>query len=68
MSALSTRRRRRVGALAFLLGLAFVLWLPLGVLGWVPFVFSLSGESSLRVHGAAAVLCLLVAAWGYWEQ
>jgi hypothetical protein len=59
--------RRVLGSAALSLAVVFVLWLPLGVLGMVPFVFEIPGDSHLRVHTAAAVLCLLVAAWGFWE-
>ena len=55
-----------VGALS--LGLALIGWLPLGIFGVVPFVFELPGELSLRVHAAAAVGCLMVAAWGFWDR
>lgn len=59
---------RLVGGGALSLAAVFTLWLPLGVLGVVPFVLELPGESHLRSHAAAAVLCLLVAAWGFWER
>lgn len=61
-------RRRAIGALSFATALVFIAWLPLGLFDVVPFVISLPGESALRTHGAAAVACLLVAAWGFWEQ
>jgi hypothetical protein len=53
---------------AFVLAIGFVAWLPAGLLQIVPFVLSLPGESGLRVHAAAAVACLLVAAWGFWNE
>jgi hypothetical protein len=59
--------RRLVGASAFALALLFVAWLPLGALEIIPFVLTLPGEPSLRVHAAAAVACLAVAAWGFWN-
>lgn len=60
--------RRTIGRVAFVLAIGFVAWLPAGLLQIVPFVLSLPGESGLRVHAAAAVACLLVAAWGFWNE
>lgn len=60
--------RRTIGRVAFVLAIGFIVWLPAGLLQIVPFVLSLPGESSLRVHAAAAVACLLVAAWAYWND
>ena len=60
--------RRRIGRGAFLLGLLFIGWLPMGILDIVPFVLQLPGEPSIRVHAAAAVACLIVAAWGFWYE
>jgi hypothetical protein len=57
-----------LGSTALSLAAVFVPWLPLGILGMVPFVLEIPGESSLRLHAAAAVLCLLVAAWSFWEN
>jgi hypothetical protein len=53
---------------AFVLAIGFIVWLPAGMLGVVPFVLSLPNESSLRVHASAAVACLLIAAWAYWNE
>lgn len=60
--------RRTLGRIAWLAAVLFILWLPAGILKILPFVLTLPGESSLRVHAAAAVVCLLVAAWAYWED
>lgn len=60
-------RRRAIGAIGFGLALVFVTWLPLGIYDIVPFALALHGESSLRMHGAVAVACLLLAAWGFWD-
>lgn len=60
--------QRRIAVCALTLALLFIAWLPLGIAGVVPFVIELPGESSLRLHAAAAVVCLLVAAWGFWER
>ena len=62
------RLQRSIGACAFALALVFIVWLPLGIFNVVPFVIELPGESSLRLHTAAAIACLLVAAWGFWER
>ena len=42
-------------------------WVPLGILRVVPFVLALPGEPPMRVHASAAVGCLLIAAWAFWE-
>jgi hypothetical protein len=57
-----------IGKFALVLALCFLAWLPLGMLRIIPFVLALPGEPRLRVHAAAAVGCLLIAAWGFWEQ
>jgi len=59
--------QRSIGRCAFALALIFIVWLPLGIFNLVPFVIELPGESSLRLHAGAAVACLMVAAWGFWE-
>lgn len=46
----------------------FIAWLPLGMLGFVPFVLQIPGESLLRTHAGAAVACLMVTAWAWWEE
>ena len=60
--------RQGTGAGALALGLLFGAWLPLGLFHVVPFVFELAGETALRTHATAAVACLMVAAWGFWED
>ena len=67
MAKRSVKLQRMIGTAAFLLALMFIVWLPLGILHVVPLVLELPGESSLRVHAAAAVGCLVVAAWGFWD-
>lgn len=62
------RLRRAMGAAAFTTALILITWLPLGILKVVRFALEFPGESSLRLHTAAAILSLLVAAWGYWEN
>jgi hypothetical protein len=56
-----------VGAGFLALAVIFIAWLLLGTFEVVPLVLTLPGESMLRTHAAAAVLCLMVAAWGFWE-
>jgi hypothetical protein len=68
MTARSARWRRSIARAALVLGGVFVVWLPAGILDVVPFVLELPGESSIRVHAAAAVACLMVAAWGFWNE
>jgi len=68
MPGRSRRVQQVLGSAALSLAAIFVPWLPLGIIGVVPFVLEIPGESSLRLHAAAAVLCLLVAAWGFWES
>ncbi len=68
MAKRSQKVQRVMGGAALLLALLFVMWLPLGILGVVPFVLEFPGESRLRLHAAGAVLSLLVAAWGFWEH
>ncbi len=54
--------------MVFMLAVLFILWLPLGILEIVPFIFALPGESELRSHAGIAVSLLLLAAWGFWES
>jgi hypothetical protein len=68
MVRLSRRTQRTVGFAAFSFALVFVVWLPLGILGVIPFVLEIAGETRLRVHASASVLCLLIAAWGFWDD
>ena len=68
MTAPSARWRLNIARAALVLGGVFVVWLPAGILDVVPFVLELPGESSIRVHAAAAVACLMVAAWGFWNE
>ena len=67
MSYPSRTWRLAFARFALSLALMFVVWLPLGILDVVPFALDSPGESSLRVHTAAAVLCLIIAAWAFWE-
>ena len=68
MPSRSEQVQRLMGGAALSLAVIFITWLPLGVMEIVPFVLEFPGESRVRLHAAAAVLCLLVAAWGFWES
>lgn len=61
-------RRMKIGAIALILALLSIIWLPLGILGVVPLPFALPGESALRTHAGIAVALLLIAAWAFWER
>ena len=60
--------RRFIGAISFAVAMVLTSWLLLGILHVVPLVLQLPGESTVRSHAGAAVLLLLIAAWGYWEN
>lgn len=60
--------RRRIGAIAFGMAVLLIIWLPLGILGVVPFLVNLPGESELRSHAGLAVGCLMIAAWAFWDK
>lgn len=60
--------RRLIGVAALSAAAICIVWLPLGLIDVMPFLFEIPGESRLRTHAAAAVLSLLVAAWGFWEH
>ncbi|MDA0237996.1 MAG: hypothetical protein O3B03_05725 [Proteobacteria bacterium] len=60
--------RVRIGWLAVLCAALFIVWLPLGILDYVSFVFEIPGETMLRSHAGLAVGSLMVAAWGFWEK
>lgn|GEM_PF-1799615 len=68
LSRLWPTSRKFIARSALLLGSISVVWLAAGTLNIVPFVLSLSGESDVRVHAAFTVGCLLIAAWGYWNE
>ena len=60
--------RRLIGAVSFAVALVLSGWLLLGIMDVVPLVLQLPGESTVRTHAGAAVLLLMIAAWGYWEN
>jgi len=63
-----SRLRRSTGVVSGVLSIVFMAWLPLGILGVVPFALVLPGESALRTHAGVAVAFLMVTAWAYWEE
>ena len=60
--------RKGFARFALILGSLSMLWLGAGAFGLFPLVLSLPGESSVRVHAAVTIACLLAAAWGYWND
>ena len=68
MAEREPQMRRVIGGAALFAAAICMVWLPLGLMDVIPFVFEIPGESRLRMHAAAAVLSLLVAAWGFWEH
>lgn len=67
MAMRSQKRLMVFGSCAFVLALIIVEWLQLGIFNVLPCVLELPGEAGLRLHAAAAVGCLMFAAWGCWE-
>ena len=67
MPTIGINARRLIGKSALVFAMVFVAWIPLGALRIIPFVLELPGEPSLRLHAAAAVGCLMVAAWAFWD-
>ena len=63
-----SKLRTKVGWLAGICAGVCAVWLPLGVLEYIPFVFEIPGETMLRSHAGLAVGSLMVAAWGFWEK
>lgn len=68
MASRPLKWQRPIGAVAFVLALIFIAWLPLGIFHFVPFVIEWPGQSSLRLHAGVAIAWLMVAAWGFWER
>lgn len=63
-----SKLRAKLGWIAVLCAVVFAVWLPLGILELIPFVFEIPGETLLRSHAGLAVGSLMVAAWGFWEK
>lgn len=62
------RFRRWAGLAGAVLSVVFIVWLPLGIVEVLPFTLKFPGESNLRTHAAAAVACLMLTAWAWWEE
>lgn len=60
--------RKLIARSALLLGSLSSIWLAAGAVEFVPLLLSLPGESGVRVHAAVTIGCLLLAAWGYWDE
>lgn len=65
---MSLKLRRAIGVSSFALALASLGWLLLVMFNVAPLALQLPGESTLRTHATAAVACLMVAAWGFWND
>jgi len=63
-----SKLRTKLGWMAVFCAVVFAVWLPLGIVELVPFVFEIPGETLLRSHAGLAVGSLMVAAWGFWEK
>jgi hypothetical protein len=50
-----SKLRAKLGWIAVLCAVVFAVWLPLGILEVVPFVFEIPGETLLRSHAGLAV-------------
>lgn len=60
--------RSQLSKLAALFACLSSIWLFLGMFETIPFVFQIPGETMLRTHASIAVIFLLLAAWGFWNQ
>ena len=59
--------RKKVGFISAVLGLILMLYLFLGLLGFVPLVgYQFLGETLVRFIAQCAISCFLIASWGYW--
>jgi uncharacterized membrane protein len=60
--------RQYIRLASAILGLILLLYLLLGLSGLVPMVdFKFLGMNLLHFIGQGAIVCFLIAAWGYWE-
>jgi hypothetical protein len=60
--------REKIGFLAAATGFILVLYLMSGFLNLVPLLgYQFLGETLVRFIGQCAIVCFLVAAWGYWR-
>jgi len=61
------RARRVIGSTGILLALPFFVWLPLGMLEFVPSMVDVFGITGLRIPASITVAGLLIAAIAFWE-
>ena len=59
------RAARIVGPL---IAASFTLWFLLGLLGFVPSIIQVFGQTEVKIPAAIVVAGLLIAALGYWDD
>ena len=60
--------KRKIGKVAFVLGIVAIIWLLLGMINVVPFLIELEQETSIRAHASLAVIFLLIGSWAFWNE
>tara|TARA_B100001093_G_scaffold70717_1_gene61257 strand:- start:488 stop:676 length:189 start_codon:yes stop_codon:yes gene_type:complete len=60
--------KRKIGKVAFVLGIGALIWLLLGMINVVPFLIELEQETSIRAHASLAVIFLLIGSWAFWNE
>ena len=60
--------KRKIGKVAFALGIFALIWLLLGMINVVPFLIELEQETSIRAHASLAVIFLLIGSWAFWNE
>ena len=60
--------KRKIGKVAFVLGIVALIWLLLGMINVVPFLIELEQETSIRAHASLAVIFLLIGSWAFWNE
>ena len=60
--------KRKIGKVAFVLGIVALIWLLLGMINVVPFLIELEQETSIRAHASLAVVFLLIGSWAFWNE
>ena len=60
--------KRKIGKVAFGLGIVALIWLLLGMINVVPFLIELEQETSIRAHASLAVVFLLIGSWAFWNE
>ena len=61
-------KRRLLGYFGIALFCPWVAWLVLGQLGWVPSLVDTFSVPGLRIPASFAILGLLIAAVGFWQE